>query len=42
MRPPRTKDKGHGGMIAFAWFVWDRSARALPSPQIGWIKPRRE
>lgn len=44
MRPPGTKDKGHGGMIAFAWFVWDWEAIEhfrSETPRINWIKPER-
>lgn len=33
-------DKGKGGMIAFAWFVWDHSHTG--APEIGWISPHRE
>jgi hypothetical protein len=41
MLPPGAKDKGHGGMIAFAWFVWERSPRGTPyhGPRIGWARP---
>lgn len=43
MLPPGATDKGHSGMIAFAWFVWDWAARgrANARPQIDWIKPER-
>jgi hypothetical protein len=42
MRPPGAADKGFGGMIAFAWFVWDWCARGQRrGPEIGWIKPQR-
>lgn len=36
----RLADKGKGGMIAFAWFVWEHGHTG--SPQIGWISPNRE
>lgn len=33
-------EHGRGGMIAFAWFVWDHAHSGAPS--IGWISPDRE
>lgn len=33
-------EAGKGGMIAFAWFVWEHGHTA--PPQIGWISPDRE
>lgn len=44
MLPPGAEDKGHSGMICFAWFVWDWVARGRPNPrpQIDWIRPERE
>jgi hypothetical protein len=41
MLPPGAKDKGHSGMIAFAWFVWDRDAAGgnYTGPRIGWKRP---
>jgi hypothetical protein len=39
MRPPGTRDRGHSGMIAFAWFIWDRAARWAGGPVVRWIKP---
>lgn len=43
MLPPVAEDKGHGGMIAFAWFVWDWTTRGLEHgrPQIDWVRPDR-
>lgn len=41
MLPPGAKDKGHSGMIAFAWFVWDASARGQVGPQVGWVRPTK-
>lgn len=35
-----TEATGAGGMIAFAWFVWDHSY--VGRPQLGWISPDRE
>lgn len=41
MLPPGAKDKGHSGMIAFAWFVWDRAERGerYAGPSVGWARP---
>lgn len=39
MLPPGAQDKGHSGMICFAWFVWVRGHAAAPS--IHWQKPAR-
>jgi hypothetical protein len=38
MRPPKTKDKGMTGMIAFAWYVWERDHKGPPT--ITWSKPQ--
>ena len=37
MLPPGAEDKGHSGMIAFAWFVWQRGYQG--APQIHWKRP---
>ena len=44
MLPPGAEDKGHSGMICFAWFVWDWAARGLHygRPQIDWVRPEKE
>lgn len=39
MLPPGAVDKGHNGMIAFAWYVWQRGSQG--PPQIGWFTPER-
>lgn len=43
MLPPGAEDKGHSGMISFAWFVWDWSTRGLHyrRPHIDWVRPER-
>lgn len=33
-------DAGRGGMIAFAWLVWEHGHKG--SPTIGWISPDKE
>ena len=38
MLPPGAEDKGHNGMIAWAWFVWERDAGA-PAPTLEWFTP---
>lgn len=40
MLPPGAEDKGHSGMIAFAWFIWERGHDGAPS--IVWMRPLRE
>jgi hypothetical protein len=40
MLPPGAKDKGHNGMIAFAWFVWQRGYAG--GITIDWAKPSRD
>ncbi len=44
MLPPGAEDKGHTGMICFAWFVWDWASRGLQDgrPQIDWVRPAKE
>lgn len=39
MLPPGAVDKGHNGMIAFAWFVWQRASSG--SVTIDWARPLR-
>lgn len=39
MLPPGAEDKGHSGMICFAWFVWSKGYTGMPS--IHWHKPAR-
>jgi hypothetical protein len=37
----RVEDKGHNGMIAWAWFVWERHLGKV-EPTIEWFTPVRE
>lgn len=37
MLPPGVEDKGHSGMICFAWFVWQRGYTGAPT--IHWKRP---
>ena len=37
MLPRGAEDKGHNGMIAWAWFVWERGWSGRP--QVGWFTP---
>lgn len=37
MLPPGAEDKGHSGMICFAWFVWHRGYGG--APVIHWKRP---
>lgn len=37
MLPPGAEDKGHSGMICFAWFVWERGYRGHPT--VRWKRP---
>ena len=37
MQRGRQAGKGEGGMIAFAWFVWDHAHKGPPT--IGWVTP---
>lgn len=39
MLPRGAEDKGHNGMIAWAWFVWERGWTGRP--QIGWFSPEK-
>lgn len=36
----RAADKGHNGMIAWAWFVWERDCGS-PLPMIDWFTPEK-
>ncbi len=40
MLPRGAIDKGHNGMIAWAWFVWERGWTGRP--EIGWFTPQKE
>lgn len=44
MLPPGAEDKGHSGMICFAWFVWDWASMGLHygRPQIDWVRLTKE
>ncbi len=37
----RVEDKGHNGMIAWAWFVWVRYRAVHEKPRIEWFTPAR-
>ena len=37
----RAEDKGHNGMIAWAWFVWVRHRAVHDRPRIEWFTPER-
>lgn len=37
MQRGRQAKKGEGGMIAFAWFVWEHGYKGRP--QLGWVSP---
>ena len=38
----RAVDKGHNGMIAWAWFVWVRHRAVHDRPAIEWFTPEKE
>ncbi len=38
MLPPGAEDKGHSGMICFAWFIWDWAAPG-GAPTVHWKRP---
>jgi hypothetical protein len=42
MLPAGAVDKGHNGMIAWAWFIWVPYARDRGAPRIVWFTPERE
>jgi hypothetical protein len=37
MLPPGAEDKGHNGMICFAWYVWQRGHTGAPT--VHWRRP---
>jgi len=37
----RAEDKGHNGMIAWAWFVWVRYRAVHDRPTIEWFTPKK-
>lgn len=39
MRAAGTVDRGFKGMIAYAWYVWDRAARWFGGPVVRWPRP---
>jgi len=39
MLPAGAEDKGHNGMIAWAWFVWQRFRAVHERPSIEWFTP---
>jgi len=41
MLPAGAEDKGHNGMIAWAWFVWQRARAVHSRPEIEWFTPEK-
>ena len=41
MLPAGAEDKGHNGMIAWAWFVWQRFRAVHERPSIEWFTPEK-